>query len=666
MKTRRIRELDGLRGIAVLMVLFNHFNEHWLSGGFVGVDIFFVLSGYVVSNSVFNRVSLIKSKAIFDFYKRRFIRILPALIVCILTVTLLSVLLIPRSWLSQSLEATGIWSILGFSNVAQILTNDGYFAPTSNFNPFTHTWSLGVEEQFYILIPILLISLRKKLLFAVVSFLSIFSLFLAIYYSTANQVFAFYSLLTRFWELGIGVLLAVLSDSRVVQSFIASLQDFSRYTRLKQLFTMLGLLLIAISAIYLNSSILTPWPGSLLPVLGTTLIILSTFFNNKPFEDQRFSLSLLLANPLFLWFGFISYALYLWHWPVIVLMKWTIGLDDYRRILFGVLISILLAYLSTYWIERPFSLFLKNTKLNVILVGLSSSIMATFVVKSLFDNRNLITLSTVNKNQNEWYAEAQLNNGTSNKKITIHVLGNSHALAYAPMLEAVHRMNGWNTRIYPLGSCSIGYVMYVAKKTSECTRKVDSVMSSIKLDSKKGDILWFASLRIPKYIDQWGILPNNPIELVDSDKFMIGLKQGFDEMVSLVKVYEDKGYRVMIDRPKPVFKSPPFRCSDYFNKYNSICKSGFAVDRNEFMLVGGKINSSINKLQALFPSLIVWDPSLVLCPESSCSAFDGIKPLYFDGDHLSKHGNLLLVDDFSRVIHEALTKKSNHSDHPLP
>ena len=84
------------------------------------------------------------------------------------------------------------------------------------------------------------------------------------------------------------------------------------------------------------------------------------------------------------------------------------------------------------------------------------------------------------------------------------------------------------------------------------------------------------------------------------------------------------------------------------------------------MLVGGKINSSINKLQALFPSLIVWDPSLVLCPESSCSAFDGIKPLYFDGDHLSKHGNLLLVDDFSRVIHEALTKKNNHSYHPLP
>lgn len=659
MKTRRIRELDGLRGIAVLMVLFNHFNESWFSGGFIGVDIFFVLSGYVVSNSVFKRPSPNTLKSIADFYKRRFIRILPALIICILIITLLSMLFIPYSWLSHSLEDTGIWSILGFSNVAQIMTNDGYFAPTSNFNPYTHTWSLGVEEQFYLLIPILLILLRRKILFLAVSLLSMFSLFLAVYYSTANQVVAFYSLFTRFWELGVGVLLAIIFNFRIVQKSVVFLQRSIYYLSIKQALILFGLLGIALPAIYLNPSIHTPWPGSLLPVLGTTLIILSTFLDENVPNNRFLPLRSFLISPFLVWFGFISYALYLWHWPVIVFMRWTIGLYDTHMIVIGILISIVLACISTYLIERPVSKFLASTKLNVIIMGISCSLISTFLVKSLFANRNLLTLSTVNQNRNDWYAEAPLNHGNSKEKLTIFVVGNSHALAYAPLLESVHRMNGWNTRIYHLGSCSIGYVMYKVEETPECKRKVDSVMSSINQYSKKGDIIWFASLRMLRYIDQWGTLPDHPIELIDTTKFDQNLIEGFNEMYSLINNLEKQGYRIMIDRPKPVFKSPPFRCSDFFNKFNPICKDGTKVDKDEFLLTSTKVNNSISELQVLFPNLIVWDPSLILCPQSKCSAFDGNKPLYFDGDHLSKYGNSILVDNFSHVIHDAISNGVN-------
>ncbi len=146
--SKRVVELDGLRGVAVLLVLINHFNKTWLPGGFVGVDIFFVLSGYVVTLSVFKRRLLNSGNTIIEFYKRRFLRILPALIVCILVTTLFSVLFIPKAWLSQSIETTGIWSIIGGSNIAQIVTNDGYFAPSSEFNPYTHTWSLGLKSNF--------------------------------------------------------------------------------------------------------------------------------------------------------------------------------------------------------------------------------------------------------------------------------------------------------------------------------------------------------------------------------------------------------------------------------------------------------------------------------------------------------------------------------------
>ena len=646
--SKRVVELDGLRGLAVLLVLINHFNKNWLPGGFLGVDIFFVLSGYVVTLSVFRRKLLNKGNTILEFYKRRFLRILPALIVCILVTTLFSVLFIPKAWLSQSIETTGIWSIIGGSNIAQIVTNDGYFAPSSEFNPYTHTWSLGIEEQFYFLIPILLIALRPRKIAFVVGLLTIASFIIAVMTTSSNPNFSFYSLITRFWELGVGVLLATfVANSIYTHKFLSISRYLGQYR--SSIFLLLGLVCIAASSILQNYTVLTPWPGSLLPVAGTSLVILSTVIKNS---HSRVSsvVSSLLSNPVFLWFGFISYALYLWHWPVIVLMKWTIGLNSLFSISLGFALSLFLACLSTYLIEKPFHAFVKSSGLKVVFCGLISIGLSTYFICELFARRNRIALSTVSINHRDWYAETPLSFGDDPNKLTIFVVGNSHALAYGPLLEQVHHMNGWNTRIFPLGHCAVGSIMRPASQSIDCISQVDSVLSTIYSEARPNDIVWFASLRMWRYIAQGSNKPDDISSFIGSKLYEQNLSKGKKEIQLLISKLLQRDLRILVDRPKPVFKSHPFRCNDWFNRSNTLCSAGLAIEKTEFLRNSLGVNLAIDQLKSDFPSLIVWDPSRILCDADQCAAMDGSKPLFFDADHLSRYGNLMLAPSFDALI----------------
>ena len=646
--SKRVVELDGLRGVAVLLVLVNHFNKTWLPGGFVGVDIFFVLSGYVVTLSVFKRRLLNSGNTIIEFYKRRFLRILPALIVCILVTTLFSVLFIPKAWLSQSIETTGIWSIIGGSNIAQIVTNDGYFAPSSEFNPYTHTWSLGIEEQFYLLIPILLIALRPKKIAFIVGLLSIGSLIIAVATTSSNPNFAFYSLVTRFWELGVGVLLAVCSTNsyftRQFSSFCKALGDYR-----SPIYLILGLSCIAASSIFQDYSVLTPWPGSLLPVAGASLVILSTFYEKT---QSKFAgiVSSILSNPVFLWFGFISYALYLWHWPVIVLMKWTVGLNSIFYIVLGMVLSLILACISTYFIEKRSHSLIRFSGITVVVSGLISVLLGTSAVLGLFAYRNRITLSTVNINHRQWYAESPVSNGSDPESLTIFVVGNSHALAYGPLLQQVHQLNGWNTRIFPLGICAVGSIMRPAEQSDQCKSNIDSVLTSILSEAKPNDIVWFASLRMYRYIEQGSIEPQDLSQFIGSNRYREELSKGFNEIELLMSSLIANDLRILVDRPKPLFKAHPFRCSDWFNRSNPVCSAGLSLQKTEFLRDALGVNLAIDRLKSDFPSLIVWDPSQILCGSDQCEAMDGSNPLFFDADHLSRYGNLILLPSFDFLV----------------
>ena len=208
--------IDGLRAVAVLAVMIFDLAPTALPGGFAGVDIFFVISGYVVTASLAGRQSQPLRQFILGFYARRILRIFPALLVCVFVVSIIAVAFIPPgSWLGDTNRYTAIYAIFGLSNYALIWSSDGYFSPRVEFNPFTHTWSLAVEEQFYLIAPAIVYfwlvnhsqtGVRKFVPSAILVLLALISCILAAYNTTANPA-AFYLTPSRFWELACGVLL---------------------------------------------------------------------------------------------------------------------------------------------------------------------------------------------------------------------------------------------------------------------------------------------------------------------------------------------------------------------------------------------------------------------------------------------------------------------------
>jgi peptidoglycan/LPS O-acetylase OafA/YrhL len=205
--------IDGLRAIAVLAVMLYHLRNEWLPGGFAGVDVFFVISGFVVSASVarWDRGGL--GSFLMYFYARRIQRIAPALIACLLVTTVVSCLFIPNAWLSSAVDRTGLFAFIGMSNLFLAFQNENYFAPSAEFNPYVHTWSLGVEEQFYLLFPLLFFAWTRSSRGRVMSLAYclaaalVASLVDAWWRSTSNPAAAFYLITTRFWELAAGVLM---------------------------------------------------------------------------------------------------------------------------------------------------------------------------------------------------------------------------------------------------------------------------------------------------------------------------------------------------------------------------------------------------------------------------------------------------------------------------
>jgi peptidoglycan/LPS O-acetylase OafA/YrhL len=370
-------DIDGLRAVAVLSVLAFHIHLRGIQGGFVGVDVFFVISGYLISSIVFNEISESRYSVI-GFYERRIRRIFPALFAMLGIVSLFAVIyLLPAELVAYSksmLAATASASNFYFWR------HSGYFdAPTSY--PLLHTWSLAVEEQFYILFPIFLILVRK--FFPSRLRLSIIVLFCAslvasVIIVSQNRQTAFYMPYTRAWELLLGTIL--------------SLEMFPHLDRawLRNLATLAGIGLIGFSIFFYTERTLFPGLTALAPCLGSALIIGAG-------EGGSSLVAKVLSWRPIVFIGLISYSLYLWHWPIIVLQQMGVFigasaitsqrlaalLPQHRLdMIVEVLLSMVFGILSWRFVERPFRsgplrlsgrpLFALAGAVMVILIGFSS------------------------------------------------------------------------------------------------------------------------------------------------------------------------------------------------------------------------------------------------------------------------------------------------------
>jgi len=330
-------EIDGLRAVAVLPVLVFHSGIGAMTGGYVGVDIFFVISGYLITTIILEEIKQ-DTFSIINFYERRARRILPALSIVLIATTVAAYIFMPAGLLksySQSLASVTTYS----SNVFFYLTS-GYFSTAADEKPLLHTWSLAVEEQYYLFFPVMVVLLWRFGNRCLASIILVFSTLSLLFsqYLTLNSYddFNYYLIFSRAWELFSGSLLAIIL-----------MREFTIRRSVAEPMSLIGLLLIVYAITAFDRT--TPFPGlyALVPVVGTCLIIF--------FADHQSLVGRLLANKILVFVGLISYSLYLWHQPLFAFLRLkSIGEPSVEIFLVVIAATFALATLSWRYVEKPF------------------------------------------------------------------------------------------------------------------------------------------------------------------------------------------------------------------------------------------------------------------------------------------------------------------------
>lgn len=325
-------DIDGIRALAVLAVVIYHAVPEWIPGGFTGVDIFFVISGYLITKIIFSEISESKFSFV-NFYLRRIRRIFPALIITLaLCLAYGWLILLPIEYQQLGLHAAA--SSVCIQNFL-FWKESGYFDSAANLKPLLHLWSLAVEEQFYIFFPplLLLITRSKKFIIGILFVLIIASFAANVVMSYQNRASDFFITTYRAWELLAGCVLAVWHLGKRPEKI-----------RHANLVSSIGAFLIIIGIVAIDKN--DPFPGwrAVFPVLGAALLIRggSAWINRK-----------ILSHPVAVWVGLISYPLYLFHWPIISYIH-VVESDGLKvwQIFIGVLLSFVLAAATYYLVER--------------------------------------------------------------------------------------------------------------------------------------------------------------------------------------------------------------------------------------------------------------------------------------------------------------------------
>lgn len=436
----RILQIQGLRALAALLVTI--FHARLVPGGFIGVDIFYVISGYLITGLILREIENTGTLNLQNFYQRRIKRLLPTSVFVLFVTAIVGMFVLPaitRDALGRDLFAAATY----ISNYLFAWWQNDYQNLNATPSPFIHYWSLAVEEQFYIVWPIFILFLSrygKRAVLYGVAISSALSLLLSIYQTQTSPIWAFYSLPTRAWELGVGALLLFIPDTFWKNRFIP----------------WVGLIGIAIAALKFDENTSFPGINAVLPVGATALLIGSIAIWPRLFNDVS-------NNRVSQWLGAISYPLYLWHWPALVLPSSALGRPlRIRERIFCILLTIVLAHFTSKYIEQPlrnkkvpgkkiYRFFAATTALSLVAGLLITSTASSIIsVKGTDYKFNLIDVmekpSVYGDNCHSNYGETKSGDctyGDINSKTTVVLYGDSHAAQWFPALEALANDRGF-------------------------------------------------------------------------------------------------------------------------------------------------------------------------------------------------------------------------------
>jgi peptidoglycan/LPS O-acetylase OafA/YrhL len=437
----RITQIQGLRALAAILVTV--FHARLIPGGFIGVDIFYVISGYLITGLILREIEKTGTLDLRSFYQRRIKRLLPTSVFVLFVTAIFAWILFPpitRDALGRDLFAAATY----ISNYLFAWWQNDYQNLNATPSPFIHYWSLAVEEQFYLVWPIFILFLArygKKVILGGIAITTLASLLFSIYLTQVAPIWAFYSLPTRAWELGFGALLL----------FIPEMKKKIR------ILPWLGFFGIAFSSLNFNENTAFPGKNALIPVLATVVLIASIKYWPPLFND-------LSNSRISQWLGAISYPLYLWHWPALVLPSSALGrpLRFYERFL-CILLTIILAHFTSKFVEEP----LRHKKLSprtiyqgaavTTAVSLVAGVVIALSASSIITTRGEISYQfdlvkvmqkpgVYNDSCHVNYGETKsgyCTYGDKNSSKTIVLYGDSHAAQWFPTLKKLAKQRGF-------------------------------------------------------------------------------------------------------------------------------------------------------------------------------------------------------------------------------
>jgi len=451
-------EVDGLRAVAVLPVILFHSGLHVFSGGFVGVDVFFVISGYLITSIILAEMTAGKF-SIVNFYERRARRILPSLFVMML-------LCVPAAWLildppDFKYFAKSLVAVPLFSSNMLFWMESGYFDATAELKPLLHTWTLAVEEQYYVFFPLILMlfwKLGRARIVALLAVGAVVSLVFAQIGAAAGTSASFYLLHARAWELLVGSFVAFYLSWRPRAENAHGVRD--------QIASFVGLGLITYAVFAFNSRTVFPGLNALVPTLGAALIIL--------FASQQTVVGRLLSSRPFVFIGLISYSAYLWHQPVFAFARQAMLRDPPLAMMLALaVLSLLLAYLSWRYVEQAFRQKGAFSRPQIFSMGAVGSVMFLAFGLTGYLNNGFHQRFNVDPSLDQEFAETDIRQhcagnddgtgknvdfclfGAKNAQQTpeLAVFGDSHSEAMLPAFDAAARSRGETIVHIGLGGC---------------------------------------------------------------------------------------------------------------------------------------------------------------------------------------------------------------------
>lgn len=438
-------DIQGLRAIAVLAVILFHINKEWLPGGFVGVDVFFVISGFLIGGIILRKRQS-GTFSLYDFYIGRVRRIVPAYLV-LLTVTsvVAAVVFVPKDFgFFQDSAKSSIY----FASNGYFSKFGDYFAPSAHEWPLLHTWSLAVEMQFYFFLPIVLILLPQRLWAASVMVAVIVLIGYGVREVNMGQKqAAYFSLLVRAPEFLLGVALAIF------ESGCGQEKRHELFDRFANWIGALGFLLLVGSFWFVRENSAFPGLWVLAPCIGAVAVI----------WGRNVIVSGWLAHPVLVWVGGLSYSLYLWHWPIMAFFRYAV--ESYQLsiylLFFLVIFVVLFSYVSWRWIEIPYRRCLDRGRASVwrmatLVVGVAVPLSLTSKINAAIDDPLPVAYTRYAPSDEICHGRVENDCIRGSRESTLEpilVLGDSHAAQLNIFFDTVGRANAQRFRIITASSC---------------------------------------------------------------------------------------------------------------------------------------------------------------------------------------------------------------------